>query len=106
MIDVDETSAIHHSLVRPNLIMGCERELYLITIMTSAMLVGPSGIFLGNWGTAIFGIFLWVVGTIGLSVMAKKDPQLSKIYRRSIRYRKRYVAKSYVDQEPSQYLRW
>lgn len=107
MIDnIEETATIHHSLVRPNLMMGCERELYLLTVMTSAMLAGPSGIILGNWGTAIFGVLLWVIGTIGLGAMAKRDPLLSKIYRRGIRYRKRYVAKSYVDQEASQYLRW
>lgn len=106
MIVDEEMIIIHHSLVRPNLMMGCERELYLLTVMTSAMLVGPSGIFLANWGTAVFGVLLWVIGTIGLATMAKKDPQLSKIYRRSIHYRKRYVAKSYVDQEIPQYLRW
>lgn len=106
MIEIEETTVIHHSLVRPNLIMGCERELYLLTVMTSAMLVGPSGIFLANWGTAIFGVILWVIGTIGLGAMAKKDPQLSKIYRRAIRYKKRYAAKSYVDQAPPNYLRW
>lgn len=106
MIEIEETASIHHSLVRPNLMMGCECELYLLTVMTSAMLVGPSGLFLANWGTAVFGFFLWVFGTIGLGAMAKKDPQLSKIYRRGIRYRKKYMAKSYVDQEPPQYLRW
>lgn len=94
MIDTQEMSPIHHSLVRPNLMMGCERELYLLTVMVSGMLIGPSGIFLANWGTAVFGVFLWIVGTIGLSAMAKKDPQLSKIYRRAIHYRKKYISKS------------
>lgn len=106
MIEVEETAVIHHSLVRPNLMMGCERELYLLTVMTSAMLIGPSGVFLANWSTAVFGVFLWFVGTIGLSVMAKKDPQLSKIYRHSIRYKKKYAAKSYVDKSLPRYLRW
>lgn len=106
MISNQEASPIHHSLVRPNLIMGCERELYLLTVMTSGMLIGPSGIFLANWGTAIFGVLLWTGGTIGLAAMAKKDPLLSKIYRRSIHYRKRYSAKSYVDEAPPRYLRW
>lgn len=106
MIEIEETTAIHHSLVRPNLIMGCERELYLLTVMTSAMLAGPSGIFLANWGTAAFGVILWVTGTIGLGAMAKRDPQLSKIYRRAIHYKKKYAAKSYVDNASPKYMRW
>lgn len=106
MIEIEENSPVHHSLVRPNLMMGCERELYLLTVMTSAMLVGPSGLFLANWGTALFGFFLWVFGTIGLAAMAKKDPRLSKIYCRSIRYRKQYAAKSPVSSDSPRYLRW
>lgn len=106
MIDAQETAPIHHSLVRPNLMMGCERELYLFTVMTSAMLVGPSGLFLANWGTVIFGVLLWVFGTIGLAAMAKRDPQLSKIYRRAIHYKKRYAAKSFVSMDTPRYLRW
>jgi len=102
----DYAAKIHQSLIQPNLIMGCERELYMLTIMTSAMLAGPSGIFLANWGTAVFGAMLWVIGTVGLSAMAKRDPYLSKIYRRSVHYKKHYAAKSCVTKPESGYMRW
>lgn len=100
------TAKVHKSLIQPNLIMGCERELYMMAIMVSAMLIGPSGFFLANWGTALFGAVFWVITTIGLSAMAKRDPLLSKIYRRSIHYKRRYAARSYIYQVEPNYSRW
>lgn len=47
-----------------------------------------------NIHSAIVGALLWALVMPGLRWMAKKDPQFSKVYRRHIKYRRYYPARS------------
>ena len=82
--------AIHRSLVRPQLLMGGDRELVLSLVTVCAMLI--FAIF--TWTAAVMGIMLLLVGMYVLKLMAKSDPQLRQVYLRHIKYRLTYAARS------------
>lgn len=84
---------VHLSLVRPLLLMGCEREPLLLTAVITVALV----FVLGNLIFAIVGIAFWTVAVALLSRMAKHDPQLSAVYIRHARYRSFYPAQASID---------
>ena len=78
------------ALNKPNLLLGAERELTLFIGLFSALLV-----FIAlTWQTFILGIALWFGVMVLLRMMAKKDPMLSKIYLRHIKYKAFYPAHS------------
>lgn len=81
---------IHRALHRPNLILGGERELVLIT----AILCGGVGVSGLNLVSAGIGLGVWLITVGFLQWMAKADPYLSKVYLRHIRYRPYYPARS------------
>jgi type IV secretion system protein TrbD len=83
---------IHHSLIRPVLLLGAERELVLLTAVVAAVLV----LSLQRPLFAAAGIALWVAGLAALQRAAKADPQLSRVYLRHVRYRSFYEAQSRV----------
>ena len=66
--------------------MGAEREL----ILALGVVAGVFIVSLFQLWAALFGIGLWVTGAWVLTRAAAFDPQLSKTFGRSLRYRKLY----------------
>jgi type IV secretory pathway TrbD component len=87
---------IHRSLVRPQLIMGCERFLFLMLCMVVTLLAGPGGFMVGNFKNIVFAFIVFLVGRSFLTYMAKNDPCMTDVFRRSILYRAEYPARSTV----------
>jgi type IV secretion system protein VirB3 len=81
---------IHQSCNRPNLLLGCDRELVLFSALLSAMLIFA----LVTWWGVATGILLWLVAVAVLSRMGKADPMLRQVYVRHVKYRPFYPAKS------------
>jgi type IV secretion system protein VirB3 len=82
--------AFHRVLHRPQLLLGGERELVLmVTVIAVALPV--NGL---NLPAAIVGALLWVLAMPALRWMAKRDPQMSQVYRRHVRYRAHYPPRS------------
>jgi type IV secretion system protein VirB3 len=81
---------IHQSCNRPNLLLGGDRELVLLSAMLAAMLVFA----LTTWWGAVLGVVFWVAAVAILSRMGKADPLMRRIYVRHIRYQSFYPAKS------------
>lgn len=84
---------IHQSLVRPQLILGAERELALLAVMISVF-VGYCAYLAFNLVLGIFAFVIWSVLISILRRMAKADPMMFGNYRRHIRYAKFYLAHS------------
>lgn len=79
---------IYSSLNKPILIAGGERDLMLFS-----SLIAFAMIFVAmSWQSAFLGVTLWLFLSMVLRMMAKKDPLLSKIYTRQIKYQKYYPA--------------
>lgn len=81
---------LHRALHRPNLFLGGERELVLIT----AIVCGGVAISALNLVATVVGAGVWIVAIALLRLMAKADPQMSRVYLRYIRYRPYYPARS------------
>src|SRR5208283_4406998 len=88
--DIPREITIHQSANRPNQILGADRELVLITILTAISLAFSLGTW---WGFALAVVF-WIVAVAVLQRMGKADPLLRQIYLRHIRYQSFYPAKS------------
>lgn len=73
---------IHQSFLQPLLILGVERELFVITAIASGMLVFS----LDNAYLASFGALLWLLTLPALRALAKADPQMSRLYVRHARH--------------------
>lgn len=82
----DFSVPLHQSLLRPMLLLGAEREL----ILALGIVAGVFIVSLFQLWAAIFGLILWAVGAWVLTRAANFDPQLSKTFGRSLRYRKLY----------------
>ncbi|MDL2263084.1 VirB3 family type IV secretion system protein [Synergistaceae bacterium OttesenSCG-928-I11] len=87
---------IHRSLVRPQLLMGCERFLILMLCMVVTLLAGPGGIVSGNYFNMLLAGALFFGGRALLTHMAKVDPNMSDVFRRNVRYLSEYPALSTV----------
>lgn len=73
---------IHRALYRPNLLLGGERELVLMTaILCGGVAVSGLNAIAGGIGVAI-----WLIAIAMLRMMAKADPHMSKVYLRHLRY--------------------
>jgi len=81
---------IHQSCNRHNLLLGCDRELVLLSALLSAMLIFS----LVTWWGVVAGLALWIASIAVLSRMGKADPMLRQVYVRHIKYRTFYGAKS------------
>ena len=79
-------SRIHRALSRPNLLMGADRELVLLTGLAAAI----SAFVVLTWFSVLFGIALWIGVVAALRMMAKADPLMRKVYVRHIGYRPNY----------------
>jgi type IV secretion system protein VirB3 len=81
---------IYRALHRPNLFLGGERELVLITAI---LCVGVGVSSLTVFGAAA-SLFVWSL-CIGLfRLMAKSDPLLSRIYLRQLHHQPYYPARA------------
>ncbi len=81
---------IHQSLNRPNQLMGADRELVLVSILTSVAL----GFSLASWWGLGLAFGCYFAAMAVLRRMGKADPMLRHVYMRHIRYRSFYTAKS------------
>lgn len=79
-------SRIHRALSRPNLLMGADRELVLMTGLASAI----SAFVVLTWFSVLFGIMVWISVVGALRYMAKTDPAMRRVYMRHMRYRPIY----------------
>ncbi|WP_426232298.1 conjugal transfer protein TrbD [Pararhizobium sp. DWP3-4] len=77
---------IHRALSRPNLLMGADRELVLITGLAAVILI----FVVLTVYSAIFGIAVWIVIVGALRMMAKSDPMMRQVYLRHIAYKPTY----------------
>lgn len=106
MQERDFNMPIHKSLTRPQLIMGCDREVYLTLVLITGILIGPVGLFDNRIFPAIVGVVFWLCGTFGLSQMAKYDPHARHTFIRSFKYKPFYPATDYVYEEEPPRMRW
>lgn len=83
---------IHQSANRPQLLLGCDRELVLFAALLAAMLVFA----LVTWWSVVGGIGLWLAAVAILSRMAKADPMMRQVYVRHLRYPSFFPAKSHL----------
>jgi type IV secretory pathway TrbD component len=81
---------VYRALTRPNLFLGGERELVLITAIVCAG-VAASGV---NIVAAAVGLTVWLLCIGVFRMMAKADPRMSKVYLRQLKYRPYYPARS------------
>ncbi len=85
-----QRNRIHRALSRPNLLMGADRELVLITGLAAIILI----FVVLTVFSALFGIAVWIVVVAALRMMAKSDPMMRRIYIRHISYKPTYRATS------------
>lgn len=71
-----QRSRIHRALTRPNLLMGADRELVLLTGLAAVILI----FVVLTVYSALFGIAVWVVILWLLRMMAKFDPLMRQVY--------------------------
>ncbi|MET3900876.1 type IV secretory pathway TrbD component [Devosia sp. UYZn731] len=77
---------IHRALSRPNLLMGADRELVLLTGLAAVILT----FVVLTWFSALLGIAIWIAVIGALRMMAKADPMMRQIYLRHVSYRASY----------------
>lgn len=83
-------SRVHRALSRPNLLMGADRELVLLTALAAVILI----FVVLTWYAALLGIAVWLVAIAALRMMAKADPLMRRVYIRHIFYKTFYRATS------------
>lgn len=77
---------IHRALSRPNLLLGADRELVLLTGLAAVVLI----FVVLTVYSALFGIAVWITIVGALRMMAKSDPRMRQVYLRHISYRPYY----------------
>ena len=80
----------HQSLIRPNLILGCDRDLFFVSGLAAFILI----IMSHNWTAAFIGAFSWFSALALLQRMAKADPLMRPVYLRHRRYQAYYPPRS------------
>ncbi len=81
---------IHRALSRPNLLMGADRELVLITGLACVILI----FVVLTIYSALLGVVLWSAAVGLLRLMVKSDPLMRRVYLRHVSYRSTYKATS------------
>jgi len=76
----------HRALHRPNMMLGGERTPMIVVISASGGLVAASM----NLVALVAGVFICTFSVAALRRMAKKDPQMIKVYGRQRSYRPYY----------------
>jgi len=64
--------------------------------MVVTMLAGPGGFVVGNFKNILIAVVIFFVGRSLLTYIAKIDPYMSEVFRRSVLYRAEYPACSTV----------
>jgi type IV secretion system protein TrbD len=81
---------IYRVLWRSQLFLGGERELVLmLSVISTALIINGM-----NLPSMVVGVLVWMLGMPALRWMAKFDPQFSQVYRRSLKYKRYYPARS------------
>ena len=94
---------VRKSLTRPQLICDCDRVLFLLLMLFCMALIFPGGLGSWNYLNVILGVVFFVAGVQILAVLAKHDPLISQIFRRSIRYQDTYIGNSLVSCQDRKY---
>lgn len=81
-----QRNRIHRALSRPNLLMGADRELVLLTGLAAVILI----FVVLTVYSALAGVAIWILIIGLLRMMAKSDPLMRKVYIRHISYRSYY----------------
>lgn len=81
---------VYRALNRPKLILGCDRELLLMSGLIVATLIFVAATI----PSAVAGIAMWFVVFALLRKMGKADPQMRDIYLQHIKYRAYYPARA------------
>jgi type IV secretion system protein VirB3 len=81
-----QRNRIHRALSRPNLLMGADRELVLITGLAAVILI----FVVLTVYSAVLGVAIWIFIVGLLRIMAKSDPLMRRVYVRHISYRSHY----------------
>jgi type IV secretory pathway TrbD component len=81
---------LHRALHRPNLVLGGERELVLL----SGLVAGGLVVSALNFIAIVVGIAVWLPCLAFLRMMAAADPQMSRVYRRQLKYRAYYAPRA------------
>ncbi|AYD05307.1 conjugal transfer protein TrbD [Neorhizobium sp. NCHU2750] len=81
---------IHRALSRPNLLLGADRELVLLTGLIAVILIF---VVLTPY-SAVLGAVVWIAIVGALRMMAKADPVMRRVYLRHISYKPYYRATS------------
>lgn len=95
------TTPLHPSLTRPILLGGAERELVVIEGTTIAALTFGVGFHLLT--LALAGV-LATIGHSLLTMAAKADPQMLRVYTRHVRYQPFYLAQTHPAAPPTTIL--
>ncbi|MDX0694634.1 conjugal transfer protein TrbD [Sinorhizobium medicae] len=85
-----QRNRVHRALSRPNLLLGADRELVLITGLAAVILI----FVVLTIYSALFGVAVWIVIVGFLRMMAKSDPLMRQVYLRHISYKPYYRATS------------
>lgn len=83
-------TAFHRALHRPNLVLGGEREL----VLTTAVVAGGLAVSALNLPAFLVAAGVWGLIVSALRMMAKADPQMSKVYLRHLKFRRHYPPRS------------
>ncbi|MFK4808644.1 conjugal transfer protein TrbD [Devosia sp. ZW T5_3] len=77
---------IHRALSRPNLLLGADRELVLLTGLAAIILI----FVVLTPASAAVGAAIWMVVVGLLRMIGRADPLMRRVYLRHIRYRPFY----------------
>lgn len=87
------STPVHRSLLRPELVMGCEREPVLLCNLAVAI-TAIVGAVSTAWISLVIALVFYFVAVSLLRRMAKKDPEMTRVWRRYINYRHYYSSRS------------
>ena len=83
-----QQTPIYKAINQPILLFGAERNLVIFLAMMSSMLIWIGG----SWFTFFIGLIIWIIGIYYLREMAKKDPLMSRVFKRYQQYKHHYSA--------------
>src|SRR5258708_5335391 len=89
---------VHQSANRPNLLLGADRELVLLSAMLAASLIFVIASWRGIW----LGLPLGAGAAAILKRMGKAAPMLRQVYIRQVKYQPFYRAKSFIHSRTSE----
>lgn len=78
---------LYRALHRPQLLLGGDRKIMVITLAASALLILVSR----NTVSIVFGLIILAIGVYGLRRAAKADPMMREVYLRHIQYKGYYA---------------